>query len=58
MCLAFDTALMPFLPLATEHEIEKQKYFLIGPPLEPPHLPAITFVTKTEGILIRDLICI
>jgi hypothetical protein len=58
MCLTFDTAHMLFLPLATEHEREKQKYFLIGPSLEPPHLSAITFVTKTEGWLIRDLICI
>ena len=56
MCLTFDTAHTPFLPLATEQEREKQKYFLIGPPPKPPHLPAITFVTKTEGRLIRDLI--
>lgn len=58
MCLTFNTAHMLFHPLATEHEREKQKYFLIGPSLEPPHLSAIMFVTKTEGWLIRDLICI
>jgi len=49
MCLAFDTAHTPFLSLATENERQKQKYFLIGPSPEPPHLPAITFVSKSEG---------